>query len=68
MRIPILGSLIRITGLVGLFHLRGRRKRHRPTGDELMRMSEADFAEFLRASGLKTVTTAGLAAMDGHAD
>jgi hypothetical protein len=33
-----------------------------------MRMSEADFAEFLRASGLKTVTTAGLAAMDGHAD
>lgn len=68
MRLPILGSLIGLTGLVGLLHLRSRNKRHRPTGAELMRMSDGDFAEFIRSSGLKTITTAGLAAPGGHAD
>jgi len=64
MRIPILG-LIGVS-IVGLFRLRSRNKRHRPTADELMQMSDADFASFVSETGLTTVTTAGLAAMDGR--
>jgi hypothetical protein len=67
MRVPIVGSLIGLSGLLGLLHVRSRLKRHRPTGAELMKMSDADFAAFVRASGVKTVSTADLAS-DGHAD
>jgi hypothetical protein len=62
----LIGGLVAIGGLIGIFRLRA--KGRRPTGAELMEMSDPDFASFIRASGLKTVTTAGLAALDGRAD
>ena len=67
LRLPILGGLmIGLTGLIGI--LRARSKPKRPTGAELAAMSAADFASFVSASGLKTVTTARLTAADGSAD
>jgi hypothetical protein len=66
LRIPAIGGLIGITGLVGF--LRQRRRPTRPTGKQLAAMSDRDFASFIQGSGIKTVTTAGLAPMDGSAD
>lgn len=66
-RLPVLGGILGITGLIGLLRVLGRRSR-RPTGDQLLKMSDADFASFIRSSGLKTVTTAGLAPREGNAD
>lgn len=42
-RVPLLG------GLVGLF----RRKKRRPTAEELMAMDRSEFLAFLRAIGLE---------------
>jgi hypothetical protein len=64
LRLPVLGGLIGLTGIVGI--LRARRPK-RPTGAELAAMSDADFASFIRSSGVKTVTTAGLS-RDGWGD
>ncbi len=66
-RLPLLGGILGITGLIGVVGVRVRRNR-RPTGEQLLRMSDAEFASFIRSSGVKTVTTAGLAAREGNAD
>jgi hypothetical protein len=66
-RIPLLGLIGLATSLFGLARFWNHRRNRRPTGTELMRMSEADFSSFIQDSGLKTVTSAGLSA-DGHAD
>ena len=65
-RVPVIGAL-GVAGVIGIVKARGKRKR-RPTGDQLRRMSDADFSAFIRASGIKTVTTAGIAVSDGPAD
>jgi hypothetical protein len=65
-RIPIVGGLIGLTGLIGFLRMRSRHPR--PTGAELLRMSDAEFAAFIQSSGLRTVATAGLAVTDGTAD
>ena len=66
-RIPALGGLIGFAiGLRWLLH-RNNPKR-RPTATELMDMSDADFAAFVASTGIKTVTTAGLARSDALAD
>lgn len=67
LRLPAIGGLIGITTVVGFLRLirRGSPGR-RPTGDELMRMTDAEFADFIGASGIRTVTTAGLG-RDGSA-
>jgi len=58
-RIPVLGGLIGFT--IGLGWVLGRRSpRRRPTGDELLQMSDAEFAAFIASTGIKTATTAGL--------
>jgi hypothetical protein len=67
-RVPILGILFALTGLLGFARLRWRRSRRRPTGSELVRMSDTEFASFIESSGIQTVTTAGLAVPEGHAD
>jgi len=59
LRLPLIGGLLRYAS---------RSRRTRPTGDELMRMTDAEFDEFIRSTGIKTVTTAGLSARDGAAD
>jgi hypothetical protein len=56
--LSILGGLVGATWLISV--LRGRGRRHRPTGAELAAMSDADFAAFIDSTGVKTVTTAGL--------
>ena len=66
-RIPLIGLIGLVTSLFGLARFWNHRRRRRPTGTELMAMSEAEFSSFIQASGLKTVTSAGLSA-DGHAD
>jgi hypothetical protein len=66
-RLPVVGSVLGITGLIGVIKVLGRRHR-RPTGDQLLHMSDAEFASFIRSSGVKTVTTAGLSAAEGNAD
>jgi hypothetical protein len=63
LRLPILG-VIGLTGVLGILR---RRSRGRPTGAQLMSMNDADFAAFVKSTGLKTVTTAGLRA-DGPTD
>jgi hypothetical protein len=68
LRLPAIGGLLGITGLIGLRRLTRRASRPRPTGDELMRMSDTEFATFVRVSDIQTVTTAGLAVQDGPAD
>ncbi len=65
-RLPVLGVL-GLAGIIGLVATRGRRNR-RPTGDQLRRMSDADFASFVRSTGLMTVTTAGLTSNEAKAD
>jgi hypothetical protein len=67
MRLPLLAVIGIVTSVVGFARFRGHRKTRRPTGTELMQMSDADFAAFIHESGLKTVTSAGLSA-DGHSD
>lgn len=66
-RLPVLGGLLGATGLIGILRALGRRNR-RPTGDQLLKMSDADFASFVHSSGMKTVTSAGLAPREGNAD
>ena len=44
-----------------------RKRNRRPTGDQLSKMSDAELASFIRSSGLKTVTTAGLRPNEGNA-
>jgi hypothetical protein len=66
-RIPVLGLIGVVTTVIGVVRFWGGRKGKRPTGTQLRQMSDADFAAFIRDSGLKTVTTAGLA-VDGYAD
>jgi hypothetical protein len=61
----ILG-ILGVTGFVGVRAL-GRRGR-RPSGRQLLNMSDADFASFIRKSGVKTVTSAGLVCAEGTAD
>ena len=68
LRLPALGGVLGITGLIGLRRLTRRGSRQRPTGDELMRMTDAEFATFIRLSDIQTVTTAGLPLQDGPAD
>ena len=58
-------GLIRVGGLIRI--IRGRSSR-RPTADELMRMDDVSFDQFIRSSGLKTVTTLGRDASDGNGD
>jgi hypothetical protein len=55
-RLPIVGAIV---GLAVLRRLRDRR-RHRPTGAQLMAMDDASFAAFIESTGLKTVSGAGL--------
>ncbi len=63
----LVGGVVGLTTLVGIRRALARRPR-RPSGDELHRMSDAEFSAFVQASGLKTVTSAGLVAHDGSAD
>jgi hypothetical protein len=51
-RLPVLGALL---GL-GLFGVMRRRRRHRPTGAELV--DDGAFAAFIESTGLETVATA----------
>lgn len=55
-RLPIVGAIL---GWSVLRRLRDRR-RHRPTGAQLMAMDDASFAAFVESTGLRTVTSAGL--------
>lgn len=55
-RLPIVSAIV---ALGVLRRLRDRR-RHRPTGAQLMAMDDASFAAFIESAGLKTVTGAGL--------
>ena len=63
---PVILGILGVTGFVGVRAL-GRRGR-RPTGRQLLNMSDAEFAKFIRTSGLKTVTSAGLVSPEGNAD
>jgi hypothetical protein len=63
---PVILGILGVTGLVGVRAL-GRRGR-RPSGKQLRKMSDADFASFISATGLKTVTTAGLPHAEVNAD
>lgn len=63
---PVILGILGITGLVGVRAL-GRRGR-RPTGSQLLTMSDADFGSFISRSGLKTVTTAAQPLTEGNAD
>lgn len=58
-RLPVIGGLLGLTGMIGMLGLRNRKRR--PSAADLMRMSDEEFAAFVSASGIKTVTTAGLA-------
>ena len=66
-RIPVLAVLIGLT-LGARRHLRRADSLRRPTGDELMAMSDAEFASFIASTGIKTVTTAGLTQTKASAD
>jgi hypothetical protein len=59
LRIPLLGGVL-VATLLALVGRRGSRRR--PTAAELMAMTDAEFEAFIRSTGIKTVTTAGLAA------
>ena len=65
--LPVLGGILGVTGVVGVLRFFGKRHR-RPTGDQLSKMSDADFASLIQFSGLKTVTTARLGPSEGRAD
>ncbi len=59
----MLGGLIGIGRLIGM--VRGRPVR-RPTAAELMCMDDVSFDQFIRSSGLKTVTTLARDESDGN--
>jgi hypothetical protein len=63
----IVGGVVGLTGLIGIRRALARRTR-RPTGNQLRRMSDAEFAAVIQESGLKTITSAGLAPPGGKAD
>jgi hypothetical protein len=63
--LSMLGGLIGIGRLIGI--VRGRSGR-RPTAAELMRMDDVSFDQFIRSSGLKTVSTLARDASDGNGD
>jgi hypothetical protein len=65
LRVQALGGLLALTGILGLRRLSRRGRHRRPTGADLMRMNEADFSAFVAASGIETVTSAGLTPVDG---
>ncbi|HUG30641.1 MAG TPA: hypothetical protein VMQ65_09050 [Candidatus Limnocylindria bacterium] len=68
MRLPALGGLLGIAALLAARFARRGPERPRPTGQELMRMSDAEFAAFIQSSGIQTVTTAGLESREGSAN
>jgi hypothetical protein len=56
--LPVLSVLLVISGLLGLRWLLHRgTPEHRPTGDELVRMSNEEFAALIEAPGITTVTS-----------
>jgi hypothetical protein len=57
-RLPLL--IAAALAVFGLRRIWPSRRRRRPTGGELMTMSDADFAAFIASSGLQTVSSAGL--------
>ena len=57
--VQALGLLV-VLGILGMSSLVQRGRRGRPTGAELMRMTDADFGAFVDAAGIQTVTSAGL--------
>jgi hypothetical protein len=63
---PVIVGILGVTGFVGVRAL-GRRGR-RPSGRQLLNMSDADFASFIRKSGVKTATSAGFISAEGRAD
>ena len=63
--VPALG----IIGITGFLRIRGRaRKPRRPTTEQLLNMSDDAFEAQVRAWGLKTVTSLGLARHEGGTD
>lgn len=66
---PLVGGLITLTGITGLIgYARSRSKTRRPTGAQLMKMSDSEFASYIGRTGLKTVSTARLTAPGGSTD
>ena len=66
-RLPVLGGILGVTGFIGVLRALGKRHR-RPTGDQLSKMTDAEFASFIQSTGLRTVTMAGLGPGEGRAD
>jgi hypothetical protein len=60
-------AIVGIAGLIGFGRAFNRRDR-RPTSDDLLNMSDTDFAVFVDSVGLKTVTSAGLLPLEGTTD
>jgi hypothetical protein len=63
---PLILGILGVTGFVGVRVL--ERRGRRPSASQLLNMSDADFASFIRKSGVKTVTSAGLRSSEGSAD
>jgi hypothetical protein len=61
--LPLVGSVLGIGGLFVFLSRYGRHGRHgrhgrrRPTAAQLMRLDDADFADFIRGTGLGTLST-----------
>jgi hypothetical protein len=55
LRLPLIGGLLGLGGLIGMRMMRGGRRR--PTASQLMKMDDATFAEFIRRTGLRTISS-----------
>ncbi len=55
--LPLVGSVLGISGLFVFLARFGRHGRRRPTAAQLMRLNDADFAGFIRGTGLGTLSS-----------
>lgn len=68
-RLPVLGGLVGLGALGGVIAmLRNRGSKRRPMAAKVLRMDDASFQDFIRSTGLETVTTLGLVGPDGNRD
>ncbi len=67
-RLQVIGGAVGLGGLLALVSRLGRRKPQRPSAAQLMQLDDAAFGEFIRRTGLKTVSSIGPDRPGGSAD
>lgn len=67
-RLQVIGGAIGLGGLLALVSKLGRRKTQRPSAAQLLQLDDAAFGEFIRRTGLKTISSIAPDRPGGSAD